>query len=475
MAYQPGEPSAGSTSPAWSFLLSVGYLLGIDHRAWAYGLGLLCLAVSSCFVYRLLLRLPWPDADSQRYSAASPKTVAALLAGLFCAVEWHLVWASVSGMETILFTTLSLVMLDYYFGQLVQRESWEGPASLQMEQVYVSAIGVGLLGGLLTLTRPEGLALAVVVITALTVFPLPGGWSQVRSRLLPAALSLFALALLVVPYGAFNLRVAGTLLPTSFYARQAQFQAVGSLASRYWSQLKPTLVGLQVLLLPGLMYGPYLLVRGRSWPLLLPLVWGLGLPLAYALLLPVSYQHGRYGMPVIPLLILYGVWGTAQMLRPRSPRLVVRIASRGLPTAAALVALVVWLRGAATYADDVGFVNGEMVAIAQWIGENTASDALIATQEIGAMGYLANRPLVDLTGRVTPELISFRADAEKLADWLLHQGVAFAVLFPGSPPPYAQLSTDLRFVRSYCSDYARAQATRYDDLCVYHLLPGDEF
>ena len=28
LAYLPGQPSAGSTSPAWSFLLSVGYLLG---------------------------------------------------------------------------------------------------------------------------------------------------------------------------------------------------------------------------------------------------------------------------------------------------------------------------------------------------------------------------------------------------------------------------------------------------------------
>ena len=31
LAYVPGQPSAGSTSPAWSFLLSISYLLGLDY------------------------------------------------------------------------------------------------------------------------------------------------------------------------------------------------------------------------------------------------------------------------------------------------------------------------------------------------------------------------------------------------------------------------------------------------------------
>ena len=41
LAYLPGQPSAGSTSPAWSFLLSVSYLLGLDFRVWAFLLGAL--------------------------------------------------------------------------------------------------------------------------------------------------------------------------------------------------------------------------------------------------------------------------------------------------------------------------------------------------------------------------------------------------------------------------------------------------
>src|SRR5210317_127564 len=51
LAYLPGQPSAGSTSPAWSFLLSVSYLLGLDYRLWAYLLGGLSLAATAWLAY----------------------------------------------------------------------------------------------------------------------------------------------------------------------------------------------------------------------------------------------------------------------------------------------------------------------------------------------------------------------------------------------------------------------------------------
>ncbi|MGH2522659.1 MAG: hypothetical protein ACRDH2_09170, partial [Anaerolineales bacterium] len=38
-AFVPGQPSAGSTSPLWSGLLALGYLLRVDYRVWAYALG----------------------------------------------------------------------------------------------------------------------------------------------------------------------------------------------------------------------------------------------------------------------------------------------------------------------------------------------------------------------------------------------------------------------------------------------------
>jgi arabinofuranosyltransferase len=458
LAYLRGQPSAGSTSPAWSFLLSVGYLLGIDFRVWAYLLGGLSLAATAWLTYRLLLRL------------SPSKTTAALSTGLFCAVEWHLVWAAASGMETMVFTALSLALLEYFFSQVATRQSPVRLASLRKEQAIVSAVGIGLLGGILTLTRPEGLALAGLVILGLIFLPRPISRGEIVDRLLTAGVSLFATAVILVPYLAFNLRTAGTVFPNTFYAKQTEYQIDWPLPIRFWSVLSSTLVGGQVLLLPGFVYVAYRLVRHRKWPATLPLLWWLAFLTTYALRLPVNYQHGRYVIPTIPLLLLYGIWGTALLLRPHSPHLLVRVLSRGVPVAVAVLALLFWVRGALAYRDDVGFIDGEMVATAHWLNQNTSRDDRIAVHDIGAVGYWTDRPLLDLAGLITPEVIPFMTDAEQLKSWMLQRGAAYAVFFPDFSPTYTQLAADPGFEAVHCTNYPWTRATGHENMCVYRVI-----
>ena len=100
-AFVPGQISAGSTSPLWSLLLGLGYWIGFPYQAWSYALGILALALTGWTVARLGTALfpaePW----------VGP------LAGLLCVWEWHLVWAAVSGMETIWFIWLSVLLVEY--------------------------------------------------------------------------------------------------------------------------------------------------------------------------------------------------------------------------------------------------------------------------------------------------------------------------------------------------------------------------
>ena len=460
LAFLAGQPSAGSTSVAWSFLLSVGYMLGLDYRLWAYLLGGLSLAATAWLAYRLFLRL------------VPSKPITALLTGLFCAVEWHLVWAAASGMETMLFTALSLAMLDYFFSRIAARQNPLDPVTMQKEQAIVSAVGIGLLGGVLALTRPEGLALTGLVIVALAVYPRPTGRSETRDRLLSGAVSILALGVILVPYFAFNFRASGSVLPNTFYAKQTEYQVDWPLPLRFWWVLSPTLVGAQVLLVPGFLYSAYLVVRRRAWPALLPLVWWLGFLSVYALRLPVNYQHGRYVIPTIPVLLIYGAWGTAQMLRPRSPHMLVRVLSRGLPATIALLAVLFWGRGAQAYAEDVGFIESEMVAIARWLKAHAAPADLIAVHDIGAVGYLTDQPLLDLAGLISPEVIPFMSDSEQLIDWMIEQEAAYAVFFADFSSTYEQLAADPRLSRVHCTDYAWTQATGHKNLCVYRVVGG---
>src|SRR5512137_1615821 len=49
-AFLPGEPSAGSTAPLWSAMLSIGFLFHLAPYFWTYLLGAIMLFVLSTFM-----------------------------------------------------------------------------------------------------------------------------------------------------------------------------------------------------------------------------------------------------------------------------------------------------------------------------------------------------------------------------------------------------------------------------------------
>jgi hypothetical protein len=444
-AYFPGQPSAGSTSPLWSLLLGGGYLLGVDFRLWAYALGWLALALTGWMVYRLERRL-FPDV---RWAAPT--------AGIFCVLEWHTVWAASSGMETALFIFLAMALLERASSLLEGAETWRG---------WLSA---GVLGGLLTLTRPEGLVLLGLVGLAAVV--LGSGGSAWALQVRRGAFIACGAALLVGPYVAWHLSLTGLPFPNTFYAKQQEYLAVIAAISfpvRWARVALPPLVGAQLLLLPGASLAVYRFVRGRRWAALLPGLWGVVFLTLYAWRLPVTYQHGRYLMPVIPVLLLYGVGGTLKYAAASSGFLT-RVLGRTV-VVATLSLLVAFVGiGARAYADDVGFIEGEMVQIASWLRDNTPPDALIAVHDIGAVGYFANRPLLDLAGLVTPEVIPFISDEERLLAFMQRRGASYVVFFPDWSAAYRRMSQDSRLQPVYSTGYSWTQEQGRENMNVYAL------
>ncbi len=53
-SYLPNQPSAGSTSPLWSFLLALGYWLRIPYLYWTFLLGGICLAALGILAARII-------------------------------------------------------------------------------------------------------------------------------------------------------------------------------------------------------------------------------------------------------------------------------------------------------------------------------------------------------------------------------------------------------------------------------------
>ncbi|MCI0476645.1 MAG: hypothetical protein L0Y55_10390, partial [Anaerolineales bacterium] len=111
-AFFAGQPSAGSTSPLWTILLSLGYLLHLDFRAWAYLLGIGLLAVSAFLAARLA---------EQIFASHITHHVSRFILPLFFFFEWHLAWSAASGMEILLFVFLSLLLLERFYAR---ERSW---------------------------------------------------------------------------------------------------------------------------------------------------------------------------------------------------------------------------------------------------------------------------------------------------------------------------------------------------------------
>jgi len=457
LAYVAGQPSAGSTAPLWTLLLSTGYFLQLDFKLWTYCLGLVLQTLTAWAAYRLASRL-WPQQER-----------AALFAGLFCALEWHLIWAAFSGMETILFILLALLLMERYLNHALR-------VTYHTSQLVIGrwSLVIGLLGGLLTVTRPEGVVLfALIALDVLrrylcSIFtPAPKGSKPRLSGFLGM---LFGFALLLMPYLLFNLTTSGLPFPNTLYAKQAEYQAEivnFSFVVRLWRVTKPTIVGAQVLLLPGFAFAIYTTIRERRVEAALPLVWWVTMLALYAWRLPKDYQHGRYLIPTIPILVIFGSWGTLRLLRLDSRQTIARAFSRAMFIAALVLLFIFWIIGARAYAADVGFIQGEMGAVARWLEANTPSDALIAVHDIGAVGYLADRPLLDLAGLITPEVVPFIADEGRLLAFMEEKGADYVVFFPDWSPAYTRMSQDPRLHPVYRTGYAWTLRQGHVNMVVY--------
>jgi hypothetical protein len=92
------------------------------------------------------------------------------------------------------------------------------------------------------------------------------------------------------------------------------------------------------------------------------------------------------------------------------------------------------------YAWNVDNINKMHVSIARWVIEHTPRDALLGLNDIGAIGYISERPVVDLAGLVTPEITRILRAPDRealLAEFMAGQGVEYVIILPNWFPELA--------------------------------------
>jgi hypothetical protein len=410
LAFNPGQPTPGSTSPLWAFLLAGIYRLSgalfFPARLISASTFLLTAMAAYALAWRLL-----------------NDRGAALLTGILTALSGRMAWAGLSGMETTFFALVSILS--------ILRHDAERRGNLP-------ALGSAALFGLASLLRPEGYLLFAFALLDRWL----GLWLQ-RQKAGPwhrwLAMEAGAVGLylaLVAPYAVFSHATTGYWLPNTFRVVSGN---VSYSPLRYGREYLALVFRDHPLLMILLPVGLVALVTRRRGPWSLTLLWAVGLPLVSAWLTPRLRHHGRYTMPLIPLHILIGVAGLAVLIawwqkRTRRDTFVRRgWAGLALLTTAVSVSVAIWW--ADQFAWNVNNIEDMQVALGHWAAEHTAPNAILALNDIGAIGYLSQRRVVDVVGLVSPEAID--ALRGKSPGW--EQDVALCRFLSDHDPDYAIL------------------------------------
>jgi hypothetical protein len=412
--YTANTGSGGSTAPLWTLLLSLGYLLGMPAKLWAYLLGGVTLFWTAVF------SMQWYEKSVDK-EGLSP-----LWLGLLIGVEWHIAWAAVSGMETLLMGMLA-VALFWLFVKNPQKFGFAGVL-----------IGMGLW------VRPDALLLMLPVLWILIFQFIADG--NPKAALSRGFRFVGGGAAMAIPYLVFNYFTAGSIWPTTFFAKQAEYRVLleQPFTARALEMIQAPLAGVGALLLPAFLYYSFDLVRRKQFMQLAPYLWVAAYFGAYVLRLPVSYQHGRYLIPVLPVSIVLAYFGLNTLIGSVSERQSIRIVQRVWMMSMILVATLFWVLGARAYAQDVAIIESEMVETSEWIRANTPSGAKIAAHDIGAFGYFAHRDLLDLAGLVSPEVIPIIRDEQSLEILMNQEDVDYLMTFPDWYPHLTKVG-DKRF------------------------------
>jgi hypothetical protein len=393
--YGQGQPSGGSTSPLWTMILSAGYPLGIPYLAWTFVVEWILLATAGMAAEFALRK-------NSAYTPFFP------FFGIGLVYEWHLVWASGSGMEIILAAIIILMVL---FMPKEKNLTW---------------LIIGILLGISIWVRPDLITLAgpVAMIWFLQK-------ASIKAKLIQGGFFLAGFGILALPYFLWIHNLTGTYWPNTLYAKQTEYSILINtpLMTRFFDEIKQANLGGGLVLLPGFVSAFVFSIRDRKWNILMSCIWWLGFALVYALQLPVTYQYGRYMMPAMPAYFVCGFWGWIEILK-RLQGKQNRLVQFGFMLLIVPVLIGFYFIGARSYANDVAVIQTNMVEPAIWLSENTAADDLIAVHDIGAVGFFSGRQIVDLAGLVTPELIPFIRDEEQLSEYLDSTGVDYLMTFP---------------------------------------------
>lgn len=389
LAFNPGVPATGATSPLWALVLALPHLVTSRLPALLLAIKLLGFTLHLLAAFLLLKAFAW------RGRVGLPELAGCML------VAFHpdLVSASMSGMEVALATVAASGLL------LAARGS--------------GVVLYGLLSFVAPLTRPELTLLCFALPAALFI-------RRDHRRLLTlGGAACLGTAVAYCLMGARNLTVSGLPLPATFYAKVGA-RNLGLIDAEVigFSELLGRLpvVDSSILLLAAALLAVHIVCDRQSPPAPLQhaaaaLLAGLLFCAASFVLVPPldprAFYHQRYVLPVLPLLVAaipILLSSALERLVPERASRLVQVALLGLLILSVLV--VARFRYPAL-SNDAHNIDDVQVSIGKHLA-STEPDQVVWAIDAGAVRYFGNVFVVDLIGLNNAQMLG--PDAQRFLD-----------------------------------------------------------
>lgn len=387
-----GQPVAGSTSPLWVVLLAGFSFITSNYIFNSVFLSALFHLLSCLFIYKIALLI-----FSRKESTRDNARFIALLIALMTVLTGRFAWAGLSGMETTMFAFLCIAGIYAHIINLEQKKFNLIPS---------------ILFALATVSRPESFLLFGLYLLDVAIVSLKEKNLTKKIPLILTGILIFII--FTAPYFIFSHLTSESFLPTTFRGQggHIQFPPGGKYIKTTVEFLLSDNIVTALLYIFGALL--YIVFLRREYfrafrDLNLIFLWIILLPVISAFLIPNYRHHGRYMMPLLPLINIAAIY-MFFMLRDLIKEMKFKEFMSRKSTLVIIIcfSLFYYITFARTIGMNTQNINDQQVELANWVKDNVGPDETLAINDIGAITFISKNKVVDMAGLVTPQILRYR-------------------------------------------------------------------
>ncbi|HQY52180.1 MAG TPA: hypothetical protein PLD63_07410 [Ignavibacteria bacterium] len=397
--YNPGEPTAGTTSPLYVVIMGLTSFVIPNFIVNSLILSGLFYILTCIFVYKISLFLFQSQYSPLKVSADSfitPEKLS-LLASMLTVFAGRFAWASMSGMETTLFTFFTLAGVYSHLKNLRNNNLTLLPS---------------LMFALSAVLRPEGML--IYSIYAFDVMLNLFKDKTVKQYSVKFITGLIIFLIIVLPYFIFSYYISGHFFPNTFRGQGGGLSLIPN-----FTYLR---IVVHFIFRDNFITGSLLFIfifyyfrnikkyfKEMEYINLIAL-WTIFLPLISSVLIPNWRHHVRYTMPLIPFINIIAVYYLIILL---NKSFLLKLNSffyskKYAPALLVLFSFFYYIIYAAALGKNVDNINSQQVKLAEWVKNNVGRDETIGINDIGAIKFISKNRIIDMAGLVTPEILQYR-------------------------------------------------------------------